>query len=78
MSQGFGKRLMYGCEAFAAELGLRKMSASVDSSQKRLLSFYLSMGGVIESNGAAEIAMSECQWTKSYIPIMDPADSTGS
>ena len=43
--QGFGKRLMFGCEAFAAELGLRKMSASVDSSQKRLLQFYLGMGG---------------------------------
>lgn len=50
--QGFGKRLMFGCEAFAAELGLRKMSASVDSSQRRLLHFYLGMGGVIQTNSA--------------------------
>lgn len=50
--QGFGRRLMFGCEAYAAELGLTKISASVDSSQKRLLDFYLNLGGVIQTNSA--------------------------
>ena len=59
-SQGFGKRLLYGCEAFAAELGLRKMSASVDSNQQRLLRFYLGMGGVIESTSAQGTATCDC------------------
>ena len=49
-AQGFGRRLMFAVEALAVERGFGKVSASVDSSQTRLLQHYLRLGGIVERN----------------------------
>ena len=51
--QGYGKRIMFGIEAWVVARGLPpKISATVDAAQTRLIAFYESLGAVTEQNSA--------------------------
>ena len=44
---------MFAVEALAVKRGFSKVSASVDSSEQRLLQHYLRLGGIVEQNSAS-------------------------
>ena len=58
--QGFGRRLMFGVEVLAVERGFSKVSASVDSSEGRLLQHYLRLGGIVQQNSASLLVAVSC------------------
>ncbi len=59
-TQGFGRRLMFGVEVLAVERGFSKVSASVDSSEGRLLKHYLRLGGIVQQNSASLLVAVSC------------------